>query len=229
MGYGSKTVGTYPQTGFRKLAAYLTTQGWQKNSLYTTTWGVANTNGVSSVYHRKEYIMMMRKFVEAVLNYTGAEQIVLIGHSMGVTVARRVAKGGSATDRTGTYNVGPALTNRIKTFIGLAGANLGLNACMGLGTIDTCSAIDGFNPGSTPTSGPSTFMKELNSDGVAEGGKVYTIWGQFDTTIGYNGLVWGTKVTPRINDQIGEVKETAATFDHFAIRDNTGPQLVGWL
>lgn len=102
---------------------------------------------------------MMRKFLEAVLEYTGAPQVALIGHSMGVTVARRIAKGGKATDRTGSYDVGQPLTNKIKTFIGLAGANLGLSACMGLGTIDTCSAIDGFNPGSLPSAGPSTFMK----------------------------------------------------------------------
>lgn len=227
MGTGGSSP-TYPQTGFRKLATYLTGQGWSKNSLYTTTWGVANPNGVNTVHHAKENVMMMRKFVEAVLDYTKADQIVVIGHSMGVTLGRRVVKGGKATDTQGSYNVGPALTNKIKTFIGLAGANLGLTACMGGGTIPTCSNIDGFNPGSTMTAGPSTFMKELNSDGIAEAGKVYTIWGQYDTTIGIGGLVWG-KVTPRINDQIGEIKKTTADFNHFALRDNTGPDLIGWL
>ena len=229
IGFGTGGISpTYPQTGFRKLATYLSGQGWSKNSLYTTTWGVANPNGVSSVHHAKEHIMMMRKFVEAVLNYTGAEKVVLIGHSMGVTVGRRVAKGGKATDTSGSYDVGAPLTNRIKTFIGLAGANLGLTACMGGGSIPTCSNVDGFNPGMTAASGPSTFLKELNNDPTREADKVYTIWGTMDTTIGIIGLVWG-KVTPRINDQIGEVKKTGADFNHFALRDNTGPDLVGWL
>lgn len=172
--------------------------------------------------------MYMRKFVEAVLNYTQAEKVVVIGHSMGVTLGRRVVKGGKATDRNGQYDVGESLKSRVKTFIGLAGANLGLTACMGGGAISTCNAVDGFNPGSTAASGPSTFLKELNADGIAEADKVYTIWGQYDTTIGIGGLVWG-KVTPRINDQIGEVKKTAVNFDHFALRDQTGPDLIGWL
>lgn len=146
---------------------------------------------------------MMRKFVEAVINYTEAEQVAIITHSMGVTLGRRVVKGGKATDRSGTYDVGPALTNKVKTFIGLAGANLGLAACLNMGSMyPTCSNIDGFNPGVSAVSGPSTFMKELNSDGVKEGKNVYTIWGQFDSTIGIGGLVWG-KVTCRINDQDG--------------------------
>ena len=210
------------------MATYLAGQGWDKNSLYTTTWGVGNPNGVSSVHHSKENVMMMRKFVEAVLDYTKAEQIVVVTHSMGVTLGRRVVKGGQATDTQGIYNVGPALTNRIKSFIGLAGANLGLAACMGGTALPTCSNIDGFSPGATINAGPSTFMKELNADRIPEAGKIYTIWGQYDTTIGVGGLVWG-KITPRINDQIGEIKKTTADWNHFAIRDNTGPDILGWL
>jgi len=36
----------------------------------------------------------LRAFTEAVLNYTGAEKINVISHSMGVTLSRRVIKGG---------------------------------------------------------------------------------------------------------------------------------------
>lgn len=38
--------------------------------------------------------MYLRKFIEAVLKYTGAEEIDLIAHSMGVTLSRRALKGG---------------------------------------------------------------------------------------------------------------------------------------
>jgi len=42
--------------------------------------------------------------VEAVLAYTKASQVTLIGHSMGVTLGRRVAQGGTAQDdKAGTY------------------------------------------------------------------------------------------------------------------------------
>ena len=48
---------------------------------------------------------------------------------MGVSLARRVVKGGEATDHIdGTYNVRPSLSTRVKVFIGLAGANYGLSA-----------------------------------------------------------------------------------------------------
>jgi len=36
----------------------------------------------------------LRAFTEAVIAYTGAAKIDVIGHSMGVTLSRRVIKGG---------------------------------------------------------------------------------------------------------------------------------------
>lgn len=105
----------------------------------------------------------MRAFLEAVLNYTNAPQVYVIGHSMGVTIGRKIVKGGSTVDHVdGTYDLGPSLRNRVKVFVGLAGANLGLTACVG-GGLPTCNAIDGFSPGLLPTSGPSKFLAALNS------------------------------------------------------------------
>lgn len=153
------------QTGFRSLAGFLTSKGYTKAELYTTTWGVANPNGASSVYHSKEIVLRLRKFVEAVLDYTGAKQVDVIGHSMGVSLGRRIVKGGSTTDHSaGKYDVGPSLNSYVRRFIGLAGANQGLVACVSP-TLATCGAVDGFFPGYTAVSGPSTFLKDLNNDG----------------------------------------------------------------
>jgi len=103
---------------------------------------------------------------------------------MGVTIGRKIIKGGSATDHSdGTYNVGNSLKDKVKTFVGLAGANLGLTACWNLGTIPTCSNVDGFNPGALSTSGPSKFLAELNNGGGGEGKNVYTIWSKYDDLI----------------------------------------------
>ena len=44
--------------------------------------------------HSKEYNQYLRAFTEAVIKYTGAEKVDIIGHSMGVTFGRRVIKGG---------------------------------------------------------------------------------------------------------------------------------------
>lgn len=91
--------------------------------------------------------------------------------------------------------------------MGLAGANLGLTACWTAATIPTCNAKDGFFPGATSGSGPSVFLKDLNTNGGAEGDKVYTIWSKYDDLILYECVVWG-KVTCRIPGQNGEVEKT---------------------
>lgn len=72
--------------------------------MYTTTWGPANPNQASNNSHIKEYVLRLRAFVEAVIKYTGAPKVNIIGHSMGVTLGRKVIKGGIATDHSaGTY------------------------------------------------------------------------------------------------------------------------------
>ena len=217
------------QTGYRALITYLGTQGYKKGDLYTTTWGVANAQGTSQVNHSKKNVLYMRAFLEAVLAYTKAEQVIVIGHSMGVTMGRKIVQGGEAIDqKEGSYQVGPSLKSKIKSFIGLAGANYGLTACWNLNTIPTCSNIDGFNPGALSTSGPSKFMAGLNANSGGDGENVYTIWSKYDNVIGTQCVVWG-KVTCRIPGQKAEVVKTELSFDHFAVRDKTGPDLIGWL
>jgi len=48
---------------------------------------------------------------------------------MGVTFARKVAKGGFVFSDDKPYYVGPSLTSRINTFIGIAGRNWGISYC----------------------------------------------------------------------------------------------------
>lgn len=217
------------QTGFRSLATFLSGKGYQKSEMYTTTWGPANPNAAQNNSHTKEIVLRIRAFVEAVIKYTGAPKVNIIGHSMGVTIGRKVVKGGIATDHSsGNYEVGPSLKDKVKTFVGLAGANLGLTACWTASTIPTCNAKDGFFPGTTSASGPSVYLKDLNTNGGAEGDKVYTIWSKYDDLILYECVVWG-KVTCRIPGQTGEVEKTTPEWGHFAVRDNTGGDLFGWL
>jgi triacylglycerol lipase len=95
--------------------------------MYITTWGPTNYSVIQTVYQSKASVMHIRKFIEAVLAYTGANYIRVISHSMGVTIARKAIKGGSAIDHiAGSYEVGQSLSNRVRTLIGLAGVNLGL-------------------------------------------------------------------------------------------------------
>lgn len=143
-------------------------KGYTKSELYTTTWGPANPNAASNNTHNKDNVMRVRKFIEAVIEYTGVKQVNVIGHSMGVTLARKALKGGQATDHSGsTYDVGPSLKDKVKTFVGLAGANYGLVACWTATSIPTCNTKDGFFPGAVSSSGPSVFLKEINTNSGA--------------------------------------------------------------
>jgi triacylglycerol lipase len=85
---------------------------------------------------------------------------------MGVTIGRKILKGGATVDHSaGNYDVGSSLQKYVKTFVGLAGANLGLTACWTATAFPTCGTTDGFFPGLTSASGPSTFLKDLNQNG----------------------------------------------------------------
>jgi len=57
----------------------------------------------------------MRAFLEAVLAYTKADKIHVISHSMGVTIGRKIIKGGLANDiiHGGEYNLGKSLADRV--------------------------------------------------------------------------------------------------------------------
>jgi hypothetical protein len=85
---------------------------------------------------------------------------------MGVTLGRKVIKGGHGVDHiAGAYEVGGSLANKVKTFIGLAGANLGLVACYTASSITTCNKVDGFYPGASAGAAPSTFLDDINKAG----------------------------------------------------------------
>ena len=88
--------------------------------------------------------------MNAVKGYTGATKVDIVTHSMGVTMMRKVIKGGAASDALdgGSYNLGSALTSSVDTFVGIAGANRGLVACYVSGpTTPTCGSTNGFYPG----------------------------------------------------------------------------------
>lgn len=146
---------------------------------------------------------------------------------MGVTLGRKVIKGGEGHDElgSGTYDLGDPLTSRVKVFVGLAGGNLGLSSCYTSGTLlPTCGMTNGFYPGSPPTVSKSNFLEQLDSNSAKEGSYVVTGRATYDEIIGGSNLVWG-KYTTRITNQNEEIVINSPSVGHFGLRDESSSQI----
>lgn len=81
-------------------------------------------------HNNPEYVLYTRRFIQAVLKYTGAKRVNVVVHSLGNTIVRKAIKGGwiNNTIEDDVY-VGKPLTHHINTFIGIAGMNWGWVNC----------------------------------------------------------------------------------------------------
>lgn len=227
-GNSDKALGDiFGQSGWTASVDYFTNNGYTQAELYGFTWGPANVLLSAEQSHSFEYISQIRAFIIAVKEYTGAKNVDIIGHSMGVTLARKAVKGGSSYDyNSGTYkNLGAPLTDIVDTFVGIAGANRGLVSCyMVCGATETCNDESGLYPGylfwGTGPYGVSDILVDINSTQKYEGDYIYTIWSTVDEVIGYGCLVYG-KYTTRIPGQNGEKVFNFAPYGHFNSKDLT--------
>lgn len=203
---------------------YFVSQGYTNAELYAMTWGPANPALASYQYHSKAYLTRVRAFIQAVKAYTGASEVDVIGHSMGVTLGRKAIQGGSSYDAVagGNFSLGSSLTY-IDAFVGIAGANYGLTSCYYAPSTPTCDDRNGFYPGYLYWGmGPynvSDLLNDLNSNPGAEADYVYSIWSSSDQIVGYGCYVYG-QITCRIPGQDGE--KQFSTYGHFGVRDYSG-------
>lgn len=212
--------------GWGNSVEYFKLKGYRSAELYCTTYGPGSIFSSSIYYHSKDFIIRIRKMVEAVKAYTGTDKVDIIGHSMGVTIARKAIKGGWTSDLLagGDYYIGPPLTSSVDTFVGIAGGNQGLVACYFTGpTTPGCGVTNGFYPGQMLWGlvyGQSVFLQELNQAAGYEGSYRYSMWSTVDQVVGSDCLVW-FKNTCQIPNQTGEKFFNSTPYDHIGLRDET--------
>ncbi len=130
------------------------------------------TNKSGPGHSTEENVDDLRRFVRAILKYTGAERVDIVGHSLGTTLAREWMRQDDATDV-------------VRALVGVDGPNHGIINCSpDPGNYFAHDALGGFNPDSaicreygspkTPllrrlnkgdeTPGPTTYLMIVNSD-----------------------------------------------------------------
>jgi len=210
-------------SGWDSPRRYLLGHGYTSASLYGTTWGPADASLATQQRHDHTYLLRLRRFLTAVLGYTGAPTVAVVSHSMGVTLMRKAIEGGAGTDAEGAYDLGAPMTGSVDTFIGIAGGNVGLTGCYVTPDPPTCSKIDGFWPGASASEGPSKFLAAINATKHDEGAFVFSRCSSKDEVLGLGGIVWSqdTCAIP------GEDKNTRDdSLQHVPLKDQSGPALV---
>ncbi|KAI6235776.1 Triacylglycerol lipase [Aphelenchoides besseyi] len=222
-------------TGWSRSIQYFLEQNYTSAELYATTWGDTwGTGNVVDSYtsiHTCAFLLTLRRFIEAVVAYTGARKIDVIAHSVGVPFARKVLKGGDVIATDGNCSLGPPLGRFVDTFLGISGPNYGLCVCQLAQTVPAwCNALDGLYPGYSCddqllcgyTSSDCTqrdysaFLEKLNNDPNREGDHVYAMWSDVDEMVLYK--TWG-KPTSRIPGMNG--RWVSDRNGHVAMKDLT--------
>jgi triacylglycerol lipase len=217
--------------GWDDSVAYFVSRGYRRAELYGTTYGPASALYSSQYYHSREYLTQVRRFIEAVLEYTGAAKVDVIGHSMGVTVSRKAILGGWANDLIdgGDYYLGAPLTSRVDTFVGIAGGNLGLASCYATPGVPTCAPTNGFYPGylfGFSVVNMSNILTDINATSRYEGAFRYSIWSTVDEVAGGACLVWGRN-TCRVPGHTGEKVFSTYPYGHLGVKKHTASVQYG--
>ncbi|HLL55384.1 MAG TPA: lipase family protein [Myxococcaceae bacterium] len=199
--------------GWKGSVEHFSKEGYKSSEMYGMTWGPANPLKASEQHHSEKNLTEVRAFIEAVKKYTGAEKVDVIGHSMGVTLARKAIQGGDSFDPYANkkFNVGDPLTRSVDTFVGIAGANHGLAAAAMTGDrFPTTNKVSGLHP-------QSELLKDLNAVNHDEGSHVYSIWSNADQVIGV-GLAGFTSPIP---GQDGQKVYNTFPFGHMGLKNLT--------
>jgi len=126
-----------PSTGVLSVYDEFKAAGYNDCELFGLTWLSSSERGAPQLnYHNPTKAAMVRDFINAVKSYTGKNQVDVIAHSMGMTVAIHAADYGS-------------LWGSVRKFIGISGGLRGLSSCYWAGYANpaatTCGSQNVFD------------------------------------------------------------------------------------
>ncbi len=182
--------------------------GYNANEIFALSVNNPSALSATNNYHKSDQLEKIKNFIIAVKAYTGASKVDIIGHSLGVTMARRAIQDNG-------------LGYMVDTFVGIAGANHGMYSCgtypYAMVATKTCGAyfywgwpiyVDGLAMN-------SPHLSSLGED-VPGASKVYTIysWNNDELLMGYTS-------TAKLNnaDKNCDVRWTSG---HFGLMHSTG-------
>ncbi len=247
-----------PSTGAPSVYATLRAAGYTPCELFGLDYLTAaeRADGTRN-YHRPEKAELVARFLSDVLAYTGAAQVDVVGHSLGVTIALE-----------GMRQFG--LSSRVRRFVAISAGMRGLDSCRYAGTanplLPTCGSANVFQPsvfgfhpdvwyGRNPRMGSSGFRADPRR---AAGTRFYSIRAGYQdqvhcTTSTFYFGCWRTATFDANPNVIAQLDvgdgSTAAQLDfdfsdwspfalgagdsdgvgHFRAKNNTGPVLAEML
>ena len=142
---------------------------------------------------------------------------------MGVTLARKALKGGSASDGDTVFWLGEPLGEKVDTFVAIAGAHQGIAACYSMHTSLNCNDVSGFFPGTLVAGevvGESSFLQDINDESGYEGQFRYSVWSAIDEVIGFACQVWGRN-TCLLPEHTAGFRFDTLPYHHLGLRDET--------
>ena len=121
----------------------LLAQGYKRSEVYAITYNRADPHQAHLETHDPKYIKNVRQAFDAIAKYTGRAPRI-VGHSMGSTVAQLAIQGVAVADDGTVSRFAPKLA--VKTFVGAAGANQGLETCRDVMFPRVSNEANGFHP-----------------------------------------------------------------------------------